>query len=83
MTLLVLFMFFISLKVDQYCVSLSTLEMMFHTLSTGADISRLTLIEVAKACGNVAKVIAIDANIAAKIIVFILLPSLFFFIFYQ
>jgi hypothetical protein len=40
----VLLIFLIALKVDQYFVSLSTFDMMFQTLSTGADISRLTLI---------------------------------------
>src|SRR5215204_1289695 len=50
----VLLMFLISLKVGQYFVSLSIFDMIFQTLSTGADISRLTLIssrEVAVAVG--------------------------------
>src|SRR5918994_3147711 len=50
----VLLMFLISLNAGQYLVSLSIFDMIVQTLSTGADISRLTLIsskEVAVAVG--------------------------------
>ena len=71
---------FISLNVDQYTLSLSTFETIFHTCSGDEDISRVMLMEVANTCGNATKAIAINTNITAGIIGCIFGISLYFFI---